>query len=224
MLIRLIGTATAWAMPDSNPDNDLDDDGVNDDTDNCPNLENAGQEDNDTDGIGDVCDNCPKVANADQADKDSNGVGDACENPSQTCGNGILEGSEECEADTDCTTGSTCNECKCFSPTFAKEIIFNAKPGNDEVVLSWTAVSEVAVLGYNILRADGAQGDFVQINNNLIAAKGSPETTVEYDFTDANVQNRKYYRYKLIEVQTDGSAKEHGPAGAMPLLLHDVLQ
>jgi hypothetical protein len=37
-------------------DNDADNDGVGDDTDNCPNTANPNQEDVDNDGIGDVCD------------------------------------------------------------------------------------------------------------------------------------------------------------------------
>jgi len=80
---------------------DTDNDGVSDDEDNCPLIENAGQEDADGDLIGDVCDdctdtdgdgfgnpgfaantcpedNCPDVPNADQTDTDSDGVGDAC--------------------------------------------------------------------------------------------------------------------------------------------------
>ena len=77
---------------------DTDGDGVADDLDNCPDVENPLQEDADDDGIGDACDepevddadgdgvaddldNCPDVENPLQEDADDDGVGDACEDP-----------------------------------------------------------------------------------------------------------------------------------------------
>ena len=72
--------------------NDVDDDGVLDDVDNCPNTPNSAQTDTDADGEGDACDsdddddgvedildNCQFVANADQDDFDADGEGDACD-------------------------------------------------------------------------------------------------------------------------------------------------
>lgn len=81
VVLRVVGTST-----------DRDNDGVNDDVDNCPDIANADQADADGDGAGDVCDtdddndgvpdvddNCPLTANADQADNDGDTIGDVCD-------------------------------------------------------------------------------------------------------------------------------------------------
>ena len=73
-------------------DDDVDDDGVLNEDDNCPNVANLDQADLDGDGQGDACDddldgdgwandidNCPTVANADQADLEGDGIGDSCD-------------------------------------------------------------------------------------------------------------------------------------------------
>ncbi|HEX6849805.1 MAG TPA: thrombospondin type 3 repeat-containing protein [Candidatus Polarisedimenticolaceae bacterium] len=58
---------------------DTDGDGVHDVADNCPRVENGGQEDGDADAVGSACDNCAETSNASQADFDADGRGDACE-------------------------------------------------------------------------------------------------------------------------------------------------
>ena len=56
---------------------DVDEDGVEDEVDNCPEDANVDQADGDADGVGDVCDNCPDVENFFQDDADADGFGDA---------------------------------------------------------------------------------------------------------------------------------------------------
>ncbi|MEM7246108.1 MAG: hypothetical protein AAF533_12245 [Acidobacteriota bacterium] len=58
---------------------DLDDDGIPDEDDNCVSVLNPSQQDADDDGLGDACDNCPDDENALQEDGDDDGVGDACD-------------------------------------------------------------------------------------------------------------------------------------------------
>ena len=59
---------------------DVDEDGVADDVDNCPETPNADQVDSDGDEVGDVCDNCPDVDNFFQDDSDDDELGNACDN------------------------------------------------------------------------------------------------------------------------------------------------
>ncbi|MBI5507865.1 MAG: thrombospondin type 3 repeat-containing protein [Deltaproteobacteria bacterium] len=94
---------------------DADQDGVLDDSDNCPLVANADQADQDQNGRGDACqvgsdpdedgdgvadslDNCRTRANPDQADADADGVGDACDtvNPADGDGDGVLDAQDNC--------------------------------------------------------------------------------------------------------------------------------
>ncbi|TDP73453.1 cell-cell cohesion MYXO-CTERM protein MtsC [Bradymonas sediminis] len=85
---------------------DYDDDGIEDNSDNCPHDSNVDQADGDGDGIGDACDNCLDVANPDQSDIDGDGKGDACDDDMD--GDGVSNGEDNCpmvpnpdQADTD---------------------------------------------------------------------------------------------------------------------------
>ncbi len=104
-------TTTVTSGPSLN--NDRDHDGILNDKDNCPDIQNVDQLDTDGDSVGDacdncvsevnivqtdsdgdklgdVCDNCPDVANADQKDTDKDGKGDACAKDSSSENKNIL--------------------------------------------------------------------------------------------------------------------------------------
>lgn len=96
---------------------DLDTDGANDMTDNCPRLSNPSQADPDADGRGSECDNCPSIANADQADLDSDGIGNVCDpdidgdgivNVNDNCDLAANPGQEDSDAD---GAGDACDNC-----------------------------------------------------------------------------------------------------------------
>lgn len=60
--------------------NDVDDDGIENQEDNCPLISNKNQKDDDNDRIGNVCDNAPEVKNYDQSDVDEDTIGDIIDN------------------------------------------------------------------------------------------------------------------------------------------------
>lgn len=75
------GAIDAPDAPDA-PEQDVDGDGIADEHDNCPVVENPRQDDEDGDQVGDACDNCPHVANAEQTNSDTSSdddLGDACD-------------------------------------------------------------------------------------------------------------------------------------------------
>ena len=84
-------------------DPDLDDDGVDDSSDNCTKY-NPDQLDSDDDGYGDVCDNCPDTWNgrmmscrtAAQADANSDGEGDVCDMDSDSDDDGVNDWEDNC--------------------------------------------------------------------------------------------------------------------------------
>jgi hypothetical protein len=74
LLICNLYLGNTYPYPD-----DRDDDGIEDDFDNCPDLANRDQADMDRDSNGDVCDNCPDDSNELQEDLDYDSIGDLCD-------------------------------------------------------------------------------------------------------------------------------------------------
>ncbi len=99
-------------------------------------------------------------------------------------------------------------------------ISFSAIGLNGNVIIKWQTESEIDTAGFNIYRADEEQGEFIQINEALIAAQGSPAEGAQYEFIDAAVENRQTYYYMLEDVDVYGVSTMHGPVSATPSLIY----
>jgi len=101
---------------------------------------------------------------------------------------------------------------------------FNAIPGNKKVTLEWVTETEIDNAGFNIYRAEEADGEYVQINEDLIPANGSSMEGASYLFIDNKVKNRKAYYYKLEDMDLSGVSMMHGPVSARPLFIYRLLK
>ncbi|VEN56410.1 unnamed protein product [Callosobruchus maculatus] len=77
-------------------DEDIDNDGIYNQEDNCPMIHNREQRDEDRDGVGDECDNCPRHFNPNQEDQDQNGYGDVCDGALDTDRDGVSDNNDNC--------------------------------------------------------------------------------------------------------------------------------
>ena len=93
---------------------------------------------------------------------------------------------------------------------------FTATAGNGSVKLEWETATELNNAGFNILRARRENGDYIQINEDLILPKGSGIEGASYEFIDTSVRNGKTYWYKLQDVELGGTTTDSGPVKATP--------
>ena len=159
---------------------DSDGDGIPDESDNCPNTANAGQENLDGDDFGDACDddidgdtvtnsidNCPMVANGDQTDSNGDGYGDACVDPTVTIPDGadvdpsvmigantVINKGVVIEAGVEIGTGGAVNK--------------NTSIGEDSIVGDNTTINQNTGIGANVTIGDDVSiGQGVTIEDNV---------------------------------------------------------
>jgi hypothetical protein len=89
---------------------------------------------------------------------------------------------------------------------------FEGWPERAAVHVEWETVSEVNNLGFNLYRADAADGPYMKLNEELIPSQvpGQPGGAV-YVWTDSTVQVGRTYYYKLEDVDIYGYTTLHGP-------------
>ena len=72
------------------------------------------------------------------------------------------------------------------------------------IVVRWITESELNNAGFNILRSDTRDGEFVQVNTKLIAGKGTTSERNDYEFVDTSAKPNVIYYYQIQDVSLDG--------------------
>jgi hypothetical protein len=121
--------------------------------------------------------------------------------------------------------GSTTPTTTTSVPTTAIDLLyFKAEAGSNSVRLSWATETEIKNAGFNIHRADKKNGDYIQLNEALIPAAGSPTQGASYEYIDTSVQNGKKYWYKLQDVELGGMTEDHGPVRVTPRRIFGIFK
>jgi YVTN family beta-propeller protein len=112
--------------------------------------------DTDGDGIADNLDNCPAVENADQADFDGDGVGDACDADDDN--DGVLDVADACPL----VAASTSDGCPASLASLRQAVSsLNLDAGNTAALLASIKAAEAALARGNENAARGQLGAFV---------------------------------------------------------------
>jgi parallel beta-helix repeat protein len=101
-------------------------------------------------------------------------------------------------------------------PSAIDLLSFIVQVAADRVTLAWETGSEVDNAGFNVWRAETADGTYIQLNDALIPAQGDPLSGASYNFTDSDMVQGMTYYYKLEDVDTHGVSTFHGPVSATP--------
>jgi hypothetical protein len=101
----------------------------------------------------------------------------------------------------------------CPPPSAVVLISFAAQGTARSIVLSWETASETGNLGFNLYRAQSADGPWTQINASLIPSLVPPGSPVgaAYTYVDAVPLRAATYFYRLESIDVHGYADSHGP-------------
>ena len=75
---------------------------------------------------------------------------------------------------------------------------------NGEVVIRWTTESELDNAGFNILRSDSRNGEFKQVNSELVQGAGTTGERNTYEWVDETAKLGVVYYYQIEDVSFAG--------------------
>ncbi len=131
------------------------------------------------------------------------------------CGDGTIDPGEECgEPGLACDPEFYCVNCTCQDLIPVELLYLHADPIAGGIEITWATATEIDNAGFNILRSEDENGEYIQINQALIPAEGGPSWGAEYSYEDNDVQTGTTYWYKLEDVDILGAGDLHGPVSA----------
>lgn len=91
----------------------------------------------------------------------------------------------------------------------AATIIITQISTSPPIRIEWETETEINTAGFNIYRSNDPAGEFIQLNQELIPAEGSPVSGASYSFVDHGVAGGQTYFYKLEDIELDNSRTQH---------------
>ena len=80
------------------------------------------------------------------------------------------------------------------------------------VRVEWSTETEMNTAGFNLYRAESADGPFdLKVNEQLIAPSADPLTGGKYQYVDKTARPGVTYYYRLEEVERNGGTNDFGP-------------
>jgi hypothetical protein len=86
------------------------------------------------------------------------------------------------------------------------------------VLISWETLSEIGLLGFNLLRTDEESGETVRINPVWVPAVGDRSAPMSYQFLDVSAVEDARYLYRLEGITFEGLTTISGPVAPIASL------
>ena len=93
------------------------------------------------------------------------------------------------------------------TPTVAVLYDFWIHEEDGQIEVCWRTAWEEDTVGFDLYRE--VDGIWAKVNESLVLARGPMGAT--YCVADAGANGRDTFRYKLVEIEVDGSIQEYGP-------------